>query len=96
MIAPLTLADVAGNGPAGRIDDRRLAGLEADLDAELRSVEPIGDALTVLVELRGLGLPVAVASNLVSPMRAPRRILSGLSMHGPCLSRRARPNRRGR
>ena len=79
LTTPLTLTETADRCFNGsRVDARLLVELEADVDAEVRSVEAIGDALAVLADLRCSGYRLAVVSNLAAPYARPiRSLLSG-------------------
>lgn len=71
MIQPLSLADVVvSNITPLNISTAELERLEADLEAEIASVCPIGDALDALVQLRICGYRLGLVSNLAAPMQS--------------------------
>lgn len=71
MREPLNLRQAwARLAPGEPEDEALLISLEADLAAEIDSVEPFSDALAALSRARELGLPFTVCSNLAQPYAA--------------------------
>ena len=60
-----------------------LARIQAELDAEVASIQPFADALACIEALQARGLKVAVCSNLARPYGAAvKRIFPGLESYG--------------
>lgn len=60
-----------------------LARIQAELDAEVASIQPFADALACIEALQVRGLKVAVCSNLARPYGAAvKRIFPGLESYG--------------
>lgn len=74
MTAPLGLSEAARLLGID-LPKATLAGLEADVQAELASVELFPDALPAIALLRGASMRLALCSNLAAPYAAPLRAL---------------------
>ncbi|HET6432981.1 HAD-IA family hydrolase [Dyella sp.] len=68
------------------LDASEMAILHADLQAELASTQPYPEAEEVLKELRGLGVRIAVASNLALPYARPIEEKFGHLLDVSCMS----------
>ncbi len=68
----MTLRDVVSRNVIPiELDDGTIERLEADLQAELASIEPLPGALDVLGRLRERGFRLAIVSNLAAPYAKP-------------------------
>jgi HAD superfamily hydrolase (TIGR01549 family) len=72
MISRMSLRDViARNAVPIEIADEAIEVLEADLEAELASIQLLPGVVDVLLELRKRGFRLAVVSNLAAPYGKP-------------------------
>lgn len=70
MSKPLSLQEAADHFGI-TVPSHELRRIQAELDNELRAIEPYEDALTAIQTLKSVGIKVAICSNLAMPYREP-------------------------
>lgn len=82
MTNPLSLQDAADHFGI-TVPSQKLRRIQAELDDELRAIEPYEDALTAIQTLKSAGIKVAICSNLAQPYSAAiERLFRNLDAYG--------------